>query len=226
MRTFLYARVSDACQTIEHQRSHAEAAGFKIDEVIADHGMSGVTTKLADRSGGRRLLDKVRKGDQVICRWVDRLGRNYDSLAFFAEQAPWLPEITPAALIGIAQLRRDHPDVWRQRASTGFRPFPRAMQPTWLDTRIRPKRETRPPWIDKIHHGRFKPLAGVIDDHAVDLVFTSPPYALQRNADYGGVAVANYPAFTVAWMNEVSGHLWSPVQKSDSDQPQLGLEHA
>jgi putative DNA-invertase from lambdoid prophage Rac len=78
MRTFLYARVSDASQTIEHQRSQAEAAGFKIDEVIADHGVSGVTTKLADRPGGRRLLDKVRAGDQVIVRWVDRLGRNYD----------------------------------------------------------------------------------------------------------------------------------------------------
>jgi putative DNA-invertase from lambdoid prophage Rac len=78
MRTFLYARVSDVCQTIEHQRSHAEAAGFKINEVIADHGVSGVTTKLADRPGGRRLLDKVRAGDQVIVRWVDRLGRNYD----------------------------------------------------------------------------------------------------------------------------------------------------
>jgi DNA invertase Pin-like site-specific DNA recombinase len=78
MRSFLYARVSDAAQTLEHQRSHAEAAGFMIDEVIADHGVSGVTTKLADRPGGRRLLDKVRAGDQVIVRWVDRLGRNYD----------------------------------------------------------------------------------------------------------------------------------------------------
>ena len=78
LRRFLYARVSDAAQTLEHQRSQAEAAGFKIDEVIADHGVSGVTTKLADRPGGRRLLDKVRAGDQVIVRWVDRLGRNYD----------------------------------------------------------------------------------------------------------------------------------------------------
>jgi putative DNA-invertase from lambdoid prophage Rac len=78
MRTFLYARVSDASQIIEHQRSHAEAADFKIDEVISDHGVSGVTTKLADRPGGRRLLDKVRAGDQVIVRWVDRLGRTYD----------------------------------------------------------------------------------------------------------------------------------------------------
>jgi putative DNA-invertase from lambdoid prophage Rac len=78
LRTFLYARVSDATQTIGDQRSQAEAAGFKIDEVIADHGVSGVTTKLADRPGGRRLLDKVRAGDHVVCRWVDRLGRNDD----------------------------------------------------------------------------------------------------------------------------------------------------
>jgi putative DNA-invertase from lambdoid prophage Rac len=78
MRTFLYARVSDACQTIDHQKSHAEAAGFKIDEVISDNGISGVTTKLSDRPGGRRLLDKVWAGDQIIVRWVDRLGRNYD----------------------------------------------------------------------------------------------------------------------------------------------------
>ena len=34
--------------------------------------------KLADRPCGRRLLDKVRAGDHVIVRWVDRLGRNYD----------------------------------------------------------------------------------------------------------------------------------------------------
>jgi putative DNA-invertase from lambdoid prophage Rac len=40
--------------------------------------VSGVTTKLADRPGGRRLFDKIRAGDQVICRWVDRLGKNYD----------------------------------------------------------------------------------------------------------------------------------------------------
>lgn len=78
MRTFLYARVSDAAQTVDHQRLQAEAAGFTIDEVVADHGISGVTTKMADRPGGRRLLDKVRAGDQVVVRWVDRLGRSYD----------------------------------------------------------------------------------------------------------------------------------------------------
>jgi putative DNA-invertase from lambdoid prophage Rac len=78
MRTFLYARVSDPSRALKDQRSEAEAAGFKIDEVIADHGLSAVTTKLADRPGGRRLLDKVRAGDQVVVRWVARLGRICD----------------------------------------------------------------------------------------------------------------------------------------------------
>jgi DNA invertase Pin-like site-specific DNA recombinase len=78
MRTILYARVSTADQTIDHQRSQAEAAGFHIDEVVADHGISGVSTKLAERPGGARLFDKLRAGDVLVVRWVDRLGRNYD----------------------------------------------------------------------------------------------------------------------------------------------------
>lgn len=78
MRTILYARVSTADQTIAHQRTHAEVAGFKIDEVVSDDGGSGVSTKLADRVGGARLFDKLRSGDVLVVRWVDRLGRNYD----------------------------------------------------------------------------------------------------------------------------------------------------
>ena len=78
MRTILYARVSSADQTIEHQRTMAAAAGFDIDEVVADDGVSGVSTKLAERPGGARLFDKLRAGDVLVVRWVDRLGRNYD----------------------------------------------------------------------------------------------------------------------------------------------------
>lgn len=78
MRTILYARVSTADQTIEHQRTSADAAGFRIDEVVADHGVSGISTKLAERPGGARLFDKLRAGDVLVVRWVDRLGRNYD----------------------------------------------------------------------------------------------------------------------------------------------------
>ncbi len=76
-RTILYARVSTADQTLSHQRTHAEAAGFKIDEVVADHGVSGVSTRLRERPEGRRLFDMLRAGDTLVVRWVDRLGRNY-----------------------------------------------------------------------------------------------------------------------------------------------------
>jgi putative DNA-invertase from lambdoid prophage Rac len=69
--------VSTADQTLEHQRTQAEAAGLRLDEVVADHGISGVRTRLKDRSEGKRLFDMLRAGDTLVVRWVDRLGRNY-----------------------------------------------------------------------------------------------------------------------------------------------------
>lgn len=79
-KTILYARVSTAEQNLDHQRTAAEAAGFTINEVIADHGVSGVTTTLRERTEGRRLFDKLRHGDTLVVRWVDRLGRNYQDV--------------------------------------------------------------------------------------------------------------------------------------------------
>lgn len=80
MTTILYARVSTTDQTVVHQRSQTEAAGFTVDEVVADEGVSGLSTKLADRPQGRRLFDKLRCGDTLVVRWVDRLGRNYEDV--------------------------------------------------------------------------------------------------------------------------------------------------
>lgn len=80
MRTILYARVSTKDQTLEHQLIQAEDAGFIVDEVIADHGVSGLQQKLQDRPEGRRLFDKLRAGDILVLRWLDRLGRNYDDV--------------------------------------------------------------------------------------------------------------------------------------------------
>ena len=77
MRTVFYARVSTTEQTITHQRTQAESAGLKIDEVVSDDGVSGVSTRLAERPQGRRLFDILRAGDTLVVRWVDRLGRNY-----------------------------------------------------------------------------------------------------------------------------------------------------
>lgn len=79
-KTVLYARVSTSEQTIAHQRSHAEATGFHIDDVVADEGVSGVNSALANRPEGRRLFDMLRKGDTLVVRWVDRLGRNYQDV--------------------------------------------------------------------------------------------------------------------------------------------------
>jgi putative DNA-invertase from lambdoid prophage Rac len=72
-----YARVSTTEQTTAHQAGQAKAAGFKIDKVVADEGISGVSTTLAERPEGRRLFDMLRAGDTLVVRWVDRLGRNY-----------------------------------------------------------------------------------------------------------------------------------------------------
>jgi putative DNA-invertase from lambdoid prophage Rac len=80
MATILYARVSTAEQTSDHQRAHAEAAGFAIDEAVADNGVSGISTRLIERPEGRRLFDKLRAGDVLVVRWVDRLGRNYEDV--------------------------------------------------------------------------------------------------------------------------------------------------
>lgn len=79
-QTLFYSRVSTAEQTLDHQHTHALSAGFQIDEVIADHGVSGVSTKLAERPEGKRLYDKLRRGDVLVVRWVDRLGRDYQDV--------------------------------------------------------------------------------------------------------------------------------------------------
>jgi hypothetical protein len=67
----LYARVSTVEQTTKNQLTQAARAGFKIDMVVADDGVSGVNTRLAERPEGRRLYDTL------VVRWVDRLGRDY-----------------------------------------------------------------------------------------------------------------------------------------------------
>lgn len=80
MAIILYARVSTADQTLDHQQTQAEAAGFRFDHVLSDHGVSGVNTNLRDRPQGKRLFDMLRAGDTLVVRWVDRLGRNYEDV--------------------------------------------------------------------------------------------------------------------------------------------------
>lgn len=49
MSVIFYARVSTADQNLDHQIAQAQAAGFAIDEIFADHGVSGISTSLAER---------------------------------------------------------------------------------------------------------------------------------------------------------------------------------
>jgi len=49
MQTILYSRVSTSDQTVEHQTAQAEQAGFKIDQVVADEGVSGVSVPFTYR---------------------------------------------------------------------------------------------------------------------------------------------------------------------------------
>ncbi|APX70846.1 MULTISPECIES: recombinase family protein [Brucella] len=90
MKTILYARVSTEDQNAAHQRTQAEAAGFVIDEVVTDQGVSGVSVPMKERPEGKRLFDMLRKGDTLVVRWVDRLGRNYrdvtDTIQHFMRQ--------------------------------------------------------------------------------------------------------------------------------------------
>lgn len=79
-RTIFYARVSTAEQNSSHQVAQAEAAGFTFDKVVVDHGVSGVVVPLAERPEGKRLFDMLHRGDTLVVRWVDRLGRNYQDV--------------------------------------------------------------------------------------------------------------------------------------------------
>ena len=81
MKTILYARVSTKDQTAAHQLTQAQDAGYTIDDVVTDEGVSGVTTPLAERPQGRRLFDMLRAGDTLLVRWVDRLGRDYEDVS-------------------------------------------------------------------------------------------------------------------------------------------------
>jgi putative DNA-invertase from lambdoid prophage Rac len=66
MKTILYCRVSTSDQTLDHHVTKARAAGFAIDEVISDNGVSGVSTRLAERDQGKRLFDLLRRAMYLL----------------------------------------------------------------------------------------------------------------------------------------------------------------
>ena len=60
-----------------------------------------------------------------------------------------------------------------------------------------------------------------IPDKSVDLVVTSPPYAMQRAEQYGGIPEDEYPQWTVDWMSEVDRVLKSSGNVAINIRPHL-----
>lgn len=54
----------------------------------------------------------------------------------------------------------------------------------------------------RVLQGDCMTVMSTLDAGSVDAVVTSPPYAQQRAGFYDGVAEADYPAWTVAWLDQ------------------------
>lgn len=54
----------------------------------------------------------------------------------------------------------------------------------------------------ELHTGDCIEVMASLPAESVDAIVTSPPYAEQRKSTYGGIPEKDYPAWTVAWMNE------------------------
>lgn len=76
MTTYGYARVSASDQNLTRQIDAFTKFGIKKEHVYADK-KSG---KNFDRNAYIRLLKKLRKGDLLVIKSIDRLGRNYDQI--------------------------------------------------------------------------------------------------------------------------------------------------
>jgi hypothetical protein len=63
--------------------------------------------------------------------------------------------------------------------------------------------------MNSILFGDILKVLPTLPDASVNLVVTSPPYALQRKGLYGGVPEARYPSWAVAWMEALKSKLTS-----------------
>ena len=76
MKTYGYIRVSTREQNTDRQLFAMNEFGIEEDKIFMDK-QSG---KDFDRREYRRLIRKVRTGDTIVVKSIDRLGRNYDEI--------------------------------------------------------------------------------------------------------------------------------------------------
>jgi len=75
-RVFAYCRVSTTDQTTDNQIHEIATAGFQVaaNRAIAETVSGSVAA--SERSGFRKLLEKLESGDVLVVTKLDRLGRN------------------------------------------------------------------------------------------------------------------------------------------------------
>jgi len=76
MNQYAYVRVSTKEQNIDRQLAALEPFGLSERNIYCDH-QSGKDFK---RPAYQKLLRKVKPGDLIIIKSIDRLGRNYDEI--------------------------------------------------------------------------------------------------------------------------------------------------
>ena len=76
MNTYAYGRVSARDQNLERQIQAFYDFGIEKNRIFCDK-KSG---KDFERSEYKRLIKKLKKGDLLVIKSIDRLGRNYDAI--------------------------------------------------------------------------------------------------------------------------------------------------
>lgn len=80
-RTLYYGRISTTDgQTAATQYEAAAALGIKERDVHIDEGVSGYHVAPMDRVEWAKVETKLRHGDVLYVRWLDRISRRYDEL--------------------------------------------------------------------------------------------------------------------------------------------------
>ena len=76
MAKYGYVRVSSKDQNIDRQTDALLECGLQKSNIFVDH-MSG---KDFERPAYKKLLTKVKSGDAIVIKSIDRLGRNYNDI--------------------------------------------------------------------------------------------------------------------------------------------------
>ena len=94
MKKYAYIRVSSKDQNIDRQVLAMESIGLIKTQMIIDYQ----TGKDFNRQNYRKLVKKLKRGDELYIKSIDRLGRNYDEIL-----AEW-PYLTTVKQINIIVL--------------------------------------------------------------------------------------------------------------------------